>query len=182
MKEPRQFTREEIEQSEKLSQELGSGLFVYGISELPRETPRILDVDIVILMKEGLISEAEKAVYLYRNQWLEKVNKLRLDLEHARKDRDDAAEVILNMLEGAPMEPEHHNGLMMHPGRAIISRIEQSKKEQEHGQGDPAFRKTSWNLKALLALPLDERNKILEDAAEKGAHLYAWAEESRHED
>lgn len=41
---------------------------------------------------------------------------------------------------------------------------------------DPAFRKTSWDLRALLALPLDERNKILEDAAEKGAHLYAWSE------
>lgn len=49
-------------------------------------------------------------------------------------------------------------------------------------QGDTALRKTSWDLKALLALPLDERNKILEDAAEKGAHLYAWSEESRHED
>lgn len=56
----------------------------------------------------------------------------------------------------------------------LIAQIE-SQIAGESKQGDPAFRKTAWDLKALLALPADERDEILRKAAEQGASVYAWA-------
>lgn len=55
-------------ESEKLSQELGAGQYVPGISDGRRV---ILDIDIVKLIKEGKLADAERAVYAYRNQWVE---------------------------------------------------------------------------------------------------------------
>lgn len=53
--------------------------------------------------------------------------------------------------------------------KALVAKIEFERSEAHSN------RKTSWDLKVLLKLPIEERNKILEDAAEKGAHLYEWA-------
>jgi len=60
--------------------------------------------------------------------------------------------------------------------KELVAKIELERSEAR------ANRKTHWDLRAILRMPIEERDKILAKAAENGAHLYSWAKKSTSEE